>query len=244
MNIKIQTALLAIVVYGLTAALYAALLGGMYQHGYWGIDLFTLILAETALFCGSAGMIGYAKLSTQTIARSYVVQQAGIVLAVLSVLHTVACIVVPLNIELPYWIIFGIAVIWLSVRMYFVHTGASLQEQVESRQQVMHAQQQVVAQTLHVPTTLLVGAIQAVPAQQALKSSAADAVKAVSTLVDGFALKKLERNAALIGEVGRWNVRLTQMKASLADGDAAAVLSAIAEEARAEADLLNHLYLQ
>ncbi len=234
---------MAVIVYGLTAALYAALLGGMYNSGYWGIDLVVLLLAETALIGGFAGMIGYAKMSTQNIARWYVVRQFGVLLAVLSILHTVCSIVVPLNIEIFYWIIFGVGVIWFAVKMYFVHTGALMQEQTERDQQALHAKQQALASTLHVPTTMLVAAIEASGARQDAKSAAADAVKAVSAIVDGFSLKKLERNPALIGEIDKWNMRLAEMKTSLAADNSDAALHSIASEARLITEVINNLYL-
>ena len=53
---------MALVVGGLTIALYTALLGSMYLQGYWIADLITLLLAEAALIGGYAGMIGYGNL--------------------------------------------------------------------------------------------------------------------------------------------------------------------------------------
>ena len=60
---------MALVVGGLTIALYTALLGSMYLQGYWIADLITLLLAEAALIWCYACMIGYGKLTTQSIAR-------------------------------------------------------------------------------------------------------------------------------------------------------------------------------
>lgn len=235
---------MALVVSGLTITLYAALLSGMYSHGLWVTDLVTLLLAEAALIGGYAGMTGYAKLSTQAIARWSVVRQAGIWLALLATAHTICCIVVPVSIEIAYWIVFGIVAVACTMKMYFVHTGALIQEQTESRQQALHAKQQAIARTLHVPVTRLVDAIQRSNAEQGLKSSAIDAVRAVSTLVDGFSLKKVERNTPLAEEIRQWNMRMAQMKDSLDSDGSAANLQKIAGEAQTEAEIINNLYLQ
>lgn len=88
---------MALVVGGLTIALYTALLGSMYLQGYWIADLITLLLAEAALIGGYAGMIGYGKLTTQAIARWSIVRQAGIWFALLAIAHTVCCIVIPFS---------------------------------------------------------------------------------------------------------------------------------------------------
>lgn len=235
---------MALVVGGLTIALYTALLGSMYLQGYWIADLITLLLAEAALIGGYAGMIGYGKLTTQAIARWSIVRQAGIWFALLAIAHTVCCIVIPFSIETVYWIVFGIAVAACTVRMFFVHTGAIIQEQTESRQQALHANQQAIAQTLRIPTARLVRAIQDSTAEQSLKSSAADAVRAISTMVDGFALKKVERNTPLTEEIGRWKARLAQMADVLeVGGDTAPTLQKIAGEAQAEAEVIGNLYL-
>lgn len=244
MNIKLSTLLMALVVSGLTITLYAALLSGMYSQGHWIADLVTLLLAEAALIGGYAGMIGYTKLSTQAIARWNIVRQAGIWFALLAIAHTICCIVIPINIETVYWVVFGIVVVVCTVRMYFVHTGAIIQEQTESRQQALHVKQQAIAQTLHMPTTQLIHAIQNSNAEQYLKASATDAVRAISTLVDGFALKKVERNTSLTEEINRWNARLMQMTDSLNGGDSTPILQKIVREAQTEADIINNLYLQ
>lgn len=235
---------MALVVGGLTITLYAALLGCMYLQGYWVADLITLLLAEAALIGGYAGMIGYGKLTTQAIARWSIVRQAGIWFALLTIVHTICCIVIPFSIETVYWVVFGIAVAVCTVRMYFVHTGSIIQEQTESRQQVLYANQQAIAQTLRIPTTRLVRAIQDSTAEQNLKQSAADAVRAISTMTDGFSLKTVERNAPLTEEIDRWKARLTQMTDALgADGDATQTLQKIAGEAQTEAEVIGNLYI-
>ncbi|MCM1355698.1 MAG: hypothetical protein NC212_04745 [Staphylococcus sp.] len=244
MNMRISTAVFAFVVYGLTIALYALVLKDLYHQGAWMIDMVTLILAETALVSGFAGMIGYGTLSTQAIARWSVVRQFGVVLAVLTVLHTVICIVVPVNVEVGYWIVVGLAVIVFSGRIYFVHTGGLIQEQVEARQQTLHANRQTVANVLHVPTMALITAIQGTTAQYERKSAAADAVRAVSMMIDSLSLKKVENNPSLVYEIGNWADRLVQMKALLTDGDHAQTLDLIAVEAREKSEIITSLYMQ
>lgn len=244
MNSKNSAILMAIVVCGLTAALYAALLGGMYQFGFWGIDLFTMILAEFAIIGGVAGIAGYSEVSTQSIARWSVVRQAGIVLALLTIVHTIACIASPTDIDTVYYVVLGVVVVWFVVRMFFSHTGSSMQEQVESQQNTLSSQQKAIANSLHVPTMMLVGAIQACDAPQADKLAAEDSVKSVSTTVDGLSLKRVNGNAILMGEIGKWSVRLAKMKDSLAGDNAAAELNNIAIEARNEIETINNLYLQ
>lgn len=247
MNAKTSSILMLIVVCGLTAALYAVLLSGLYNFGFWGIDLLVMILAELAIIGGITGIAGITNqsdITTQSVARWSVVRQAGIVVALLTLLHTIACIVSPVNIDVAYWVILGLVIVWFTVRLFLVHTGSMVQEQVESRQNAMHAQQKAVADTLHTPTVLLVGAIQGCNASQSIKLSAEDAVKTVSTIVDGLSMKRLNRNASLIGEIGKWSVRLVQLKNSLATEDATTTLQAIATEARAEAEIINNLYMQ
>ena len=69
MNLKASTIALALVIGGLTIAIYVFALGSQYVHGHWAADLLALLLAELAILGGYAGRIRYITLSTQAMAR-------------------------------------------------------------------------------------------------------------------------------------------------------------------------------
>lgn len=244
LNLKASTIALALVIGGLTIAIYVFALSSQYVHGHWAADLLTLLLAEATILGGYTGLIGYITLSTQAMARWSVVRQTGIALAVLTAVHTLACILLPQSIETAYWCLTGIILAVCCIRLYFTHTASLLQEQTESHTREMRGQQQMLTAAVQTPSLLLTGAIRATNARPDLKAAAADAVEAVANLVGGFALNRVVRHALLAEEVGRWSERLGQLRNLLSTDEPAATLQAIAEEARAEADILNNLYLQ
>lgn len=232
----------AVLIVGVTIALYSAVLGPLYQHGLWYVDMIVVIIAMALLLSGASGTIGITgKGSTQAIARWSVLRTWGTMLLILTVIHTIVCIVCQANLELFYWLLLGIIMAWYAVKYYFVDAGASIQEETERRLDASVANQRAVSGLLQAPTSMLIAAIGASGAGADNCRTATMALRSVTDKVAGLPVKQVERNAALVGEIGRWADRLNELRASIGSGASDAEIDRIAAEARSEHELINSL---
>lgn len=241
-KISLSGIVTAVMVTAVIVVLYSLVIGPMYRHGLWPIDMAVLLLAAALMVFGAAGTIGITgNLTTQAVARWNVFRTCGVFLILLTAVHTGCCIFLNANIELYYWILLGAILACYAVKFFFVDAGARQQEEIEQRQNATIAAHRAVAANVKGPTARLLAVVSAAPCSPASRQVASAALRAVADKIGGISVNAVEHNAALTSEIYRWAERLGELASTSSAKMTDTTLASIASEARAEYDLLNSM---
>ena len=184
-------------------------LAPLYKTGLPWIDAALVILSVVALMVSRTPQWEADDTSMQYYARTQVVGSAGLPLLLITVLHTVLAIALPVDTTLPYLLLIGVLFIWYGFRIVTVHVGASIQMANTRRASVQHEERINFVDLIRVPAKqmrenlLNLNDVDAIAQQDAI-----NAIKNVELAVQGFSSSNQASVSRLSEKLSRWATSL------------------------------------
>lgn len=186
-TLKLSAIVVVIIVAAVAVGIYMYLAPLFHSGNAW-IDAVMVFVGIVALMISRTPQIEVDNTSTQYYAQTQVIGSAGVTLLTLAVLHTIAAIMLPYNITLPWLILVGIAVAWHAFRIATVSAGAAIQTANDRKSAVHYETKKNLADLIKEPAKRLREALLGLETTDATaQQDAINAIKNVELAVKGFA---------------------------------------------------------
>ncbi len=206
--LKLSSVIVLVIVAAVVAGAYMYL-APLFQTGNAWIDGTLVFVGIVALMISRTPQIEADDASVQYYARTQVIGSAGLTLLVLAVLHTIAAIMLPYNIMLPYLLLTGIAVVWHAFRIASVHAGAAIQTANDQKAAMQNEAKKRFVDVIKVPAQRLRGALLNLDTADATGlQEAINAIKNVELAVKGFAATNQTGISSLLDSLTSWATSL------------------------------------
>lgn len=206
-HLKLSVVILLIVMYAATAFIFY-LLCPYYGDGFcWG-DFGLCLWVETVAFVSMTGILNKEKYTVQSIAYVRQLMAYAGILGTLVLCHVVSSVFMAFDWNVIYYILSAVLTVYYAVRLFFVHTGATIQAKTDIRIETYMQERQQNTARLEIPSSRLIGLVNGMDAKYKTKADAADAVQAVMDSFNALPLKAFQRNPLLAVEAGKWQKSL------------------------------------